>query len=66
MVMSFHKYWDPNTEGSIARFLALREQYGVPIRLGENVKADKGRVNADVAQSLNPNEKAAAQRAARN
>jgi len=36
MVMSFHKYWNPNTEEAIARFLALREKYGVPLWLGES------------------------------
>ena len=30
LVMSFHKYWNPNTEEAIARFLALREQYRLP------------------------------------
>jgi hypothetical protein len=36
LVMSFHKYWNPNTEESIARFLALREKYRLPIWLGES------------------------------
>ncbi len=36
LVMSFHKYWNPNTEEAIARFLALREKYRVPIWLGES------------------------------
>jgi hypothetical protein len=36
LVLSFHKYWNPNTEKEIARFLALREKYGVPIWLGES------------------------------
>jgi hypothetical protein len=36
MAMSFHKYWNPNTEEAIARFLALREQYRLPIWLGES------------------------------
>jgi aryl-phospho-beta-D-glucosidase BglC (GH1 family) len=36
MVMSFHKYWNPNTEEAIARFLALRDKYRVPIWLGES------------------------------
>lgn len=36
LVMSFHKYWNPNTEESIARFLALRDKYKVPIWLGES------------------------------
>ncbi len=36
LVMSFHKYWNPNTEEAIARFLALREKYRVPMWLGES------------------------------
>jgi endoglucanase len=36
LVMSFHKYWNPNTQEAIARFLALREQYGLPLWLGES------------------------------
>jgi aryl-phospho-beta-D-glucosidase BglC (GH1 family) len=36
LVMSFHKYWNPNTEEAIARFLALREKYRVPLWLGES------------------------------
>ena len=36
MVMSFHKYWNPNTQEAIARFLALREKHGLPIWLGES------------------------------
>jgi endoglucanase len=36
LVMSFHKYWNPNTEEAIARFLALRDQFRVPIWLGES------------------------------
>jgi len=36
LVMSFHKYWNPNTDETIARFLALREKYRVPIWLGES------------------------------
>jgi hypothetical protein len=36
LVMSFHKYWNPNTDAEIARFLALREKFGVPIWLGES------------------------------
>ncbi len=36
LAMSFHKYWNPNTEEAIAPFLALREKYGVPIWLGES------------------------------
>ena len=36
MVMSFHKYWNPNTQEAISRFLALREKHGLPLWLGES------------------------------
>ena len=36
LVMSFHKYWNPNTQEAIARFLALREKYHLPLWLGES------------------------------
>ena len=36
MVLSFHKYWNPNTQEAIARFLALREKHRVPLWLGES------------------------------
>ncbi len=36
LVMSFHKYWNPNTEEAIAPFLALRDKHHVPIWLGES------------------------------
>jgi endoglucanase len=36
LVFSFHKYWNPNTQESIARFVALREKYQLPIWLGES------------------------------
>jgi len=36
LVMSFHKYWNPNTEAAIAPFLALRAKYRVPVWLGES------------------------------
>jgi aryl-phospho-beta-D-glucosidase BglC (GH1 family)/type 1 glutamine amidotransferase len=36
LVMSFHKYWNPNTQEAIARFLDLREKYRVPLWLGES------------------------------
>jgi len=36
MVLSFHKYWNPNTQEAIARFLALREKHRVPVWLGES------------------------------
>jgi hypothetical protein len=35
MVVSFHKYWNDNTEESIRSFLTIREKYQVPIWLGE-------------------------------
>ena len=36
MAISFHKYWNPNTQEAIARFLALREKHGLPLWLGES------------------------------
>jgi carboxylesterase type B len=36
LVMSFHKYWNPNTEEAIGHFLALRTKYRMPIWLGES------------------------------
>jgi endoglucanase len=36
LVMSFHKYWNPNTEEAIAPFLALRKKYHLPLWLGES------------------------------
>jgi endoglucanase len=36
MVMSFHKYWNPNTQEAIAHFVALREKYQLPLWLGES------------------------------
>jgi type 1 glutamine amidotransferase len=36
LVMSFHKYWNPNTQEQIARFLALRERFHMPLWLGES------------------------------
>jgi len=36
MVLSFHKYWNPNTKESIQKFLDLREKYNIPIWLGES------------------------------
>lgn len=35
LVLSFHKYWNPNTPGSIARYTKLRDKYQVPLWLGE-------------------------------
>ncbi|WP_188929240.1 glycoside hydrolase family 5 protein [Puia dinghuensis] len=36
MVLSFHKYWNPNTEDAIRTYLQLREQYNIPLWLGES------------------------------
>ena len=36
MVLSFHKYWNHNTQSSIETFIALREKYNVPIWMGES------------------------------
>ena len=36
MVLSFHKYWNPNTEEAIHHFLELRNQYNIPLWLGES------------------------------
>ena len=36
LVMSFHKYWNPNTQEAISRFLSLRDKYHLPIWLGES------------------------------
>jgi len=36
MVLSFHKYWNPNTEEAIRGYLNLREKYNIPIWLGES------------------------------
>jgi len=36
MVFSFHKYWNANTSDTIARYLALREKYHLPLWLGES------------------------------
>ena len=36
MVLSFHKYWNQTTETSIRGFLDLREQYRLPLWLGES------------------------------
>ncbi|WP_119081236.1 cellulase family glycosylhydrolase [Chitinophaga alhagiae] len=35
MVLSFHKYWNYNDENSIAHILRYREQYNIPVWLGE-------------------------------
>ena len=36
MVLSFHKYWNPNTDDAIKGYLSLREQYNIPLWLGES------------------------------
>ena len=36
LVLSFHKYWNPNTEESIKGVLELREKYNIPLWLGES------------------------------
>ncbi|MCP9749645.1 cellulase family glycosylhydrolase [Ferruginibacter sp. HRS2-29] len=36
MVLSFHKYWNNTSDGSIQKFLDYRTQYNVPIWLGES------------------------------
>ena len=36
LVVSFHKYWNPNNVASIQKFLDYRTQYNVPIWLGES------------------------------
>lgn len=35
MVYSFHKYWSYNDQGSIQEYLNMRNQYNVPLWLGE-------------------------------
>jgi len=36
MVYSFHKYWNPTTVETIKKYLVMREQYNVPIWMGES------------------------------
>jgi endoglucanase len=36
MVLSFHKYWNPNTLASIQPYLDLRTKYSIPLWLGES------------------------------
>lgn len=36
LVVSFHKYWNPNTQEAIQKFLDYRTQYDVPLWLGES------------------------------
>ncbi|RYE24836.1 MAG: carbohydrate-binding protein [Sphingobacteriales bacterium] len=35
MVLSFHKYWNYNDQNSITHIIKLRDQYNVPVWLGE-------------------------------
>ena len=35
MVLSFHKYWNKNDKASIQKILDMREQYNIPVWLGE-------------------------------
>lgn len=35
MVYSFHKYWSATSEASISQYLSLRDQYRVPLWVGE-------------------------------
>ena len=36
LVVSFHKYWDATTPDTLAKVLALRDRYQVPLWLGES------------------------------
>lgn len=36
MALSFHKYWNDNNDGALAGILQLREQYNVPVWMGES------------------------------
>jgi endoglucanase len=36
MVLSFHKYWNPNTLAAIQPYLDLRAKYNIPLWLGES------------------------------
>jgi endoglucanase len=36
MVLSFHKYWNPNTDDAIRSVLDLRQKYHIPLWLGES------------------------------
>jgi endoglucanase len=40
MVLSFHKYWNPNTDNAIRGPLQLRDQYNIPLWLGESGEND--------------------------
>lgn len=36
MVYSFHKYWSPTTKETIQKFLDIRDEYNVPLWMGES------------------------------
>ena len=36
MIYSFHKYWNPTTVETIKKYLVMREQYNIPIWMGES------------------------------
>jgi hypothetical protein len=36
MVYSFHKYWNPTTRETIQKYLDIRDQYNVPLWMGES------------------------------
>jgi endoglucanase len=36
MVLSFHKYWSNNDQGSIAGIVGIRDSYNIPIWMGES------------------------------
>jgi endoglucanase len=40
MVLSFHKYWNPNTDTAIRGYLDLRDKYHIPLWLGESGEND--------------------------
>jgi len=40
LVVSFHKYWNKNDVASIQKFLDIRDQYNVPLWLGESGEND--------------------------
>ena len=36
LVYSFHKYWNPNTQSAIQKYINIRNQYRVPLWMGES------------------------------
>ncbi|MDB5250887.1 MAG: glycosyl hydrolase family 5 [Flaviaesturariibacter sp.] len=36
LAISFHKYWNDNNQGSIQQFIDMREQYKIPVWMGES------------------------------